>query len=56
MTQEQATINYWENKFKNQQAQIDALLNLVKEQDKKIIELAFDLTYARRSLEVLNND
>ena len=30
-------------------AEIQALHNLVKEQDKKILELAFDLEYARRT-------
>ena len=30
-------------------AEIQALHNLVKEQDKKIIDLAFDLEYARRT-------
>ena len=30
-------------------AEIQALYNLVKEQEKKIIDLAFDLEYARRA-------
>ena len=34
-------------------AEIQALHNLVKEQDKKIIDLAFDLEYARRTDEWL---
>ena len=53
MTQEQAAIQYCEIKFKQQQDQIDALLNLVKEQDKKIIELAFRAVYAEKSAEVV---
>ena len=35
--------------LRQQQAEIQALHNLVKEQDKKIIDLAFDLEYARRA-------
>jgi hypothetical protein len=35
--------------LRQQQAEIEALYNLVKEQDKKILELAFDLAYANRT-------
>jgi len=35
--------------LRQQQAEIKALHNLVKEQDKKILELAFDLAYANRT-------
>ena len=36
-----------------QQAEIEALKNLVAEQDKKIIDLAFKLVYAERSNEIV---
>ena len=36
--------------LRQQQAEIEALHNLVKEQDKKIIDLAFDLEYAKQSV------
>ena len=39
--------------LRQQQAQIQALHNLVKEQEKKIINLAFDLAYANRTDEWL---
>ena len=35
--------------LRQQQAEIEALYNLVKEQNKKILELAFDLAYANRT-------
>jgi uncharacterized membrane protein YccC len=35
-----------------QKAEIEALHNLVKEQDKKIIELAFRAVYAERSAQI----
>jgi hypothetical protein len=35
--------------LRQQQAEIEALHNLVKEQEKKIIDLAFDLEYANRT-------
>jgi len=35
--------------LRQQQAEIEALHNLVKEQDKKIIDLAFDLEYTKRN-------
>jgi hypothetical protein len=37
---------------RQQQTEIKALHNLVKEQDKKIIELAFKLAYAERSAQI----
>ena len=39
--------------LRQQQAKIEALYNLVKEQDKKIIDLAFKLAYAERSNEIV---
>jgi hypothetical protein len=40
-----------------QQAQeIEALHNLVKEQDMKIINLSFDVAYANRTIELLNKE
>jgi hypothetical protein len=42
-----------ESIIKQQKLEIDALHNLVKEQDKKIIDLAFDKVYAERSAEVV---
>jgi hypothetical protein len=41
--------------IKQQKLEIDALHNLVKEQEKKIIELAFDKVYAERTKELANN-
>lgn len=38
--------------LRQQKAEIEALHNLVKEQDKKIIDLAFDKVYAERSNEL----
>jgi hypothetical protein len=38
--------------LRQQQTEIEALHKLVKEQDKKIIELSFDKVYAERSLEL----
>jgi hypothetical protein len=35
--------------LRKQQAEIESLYNLVKEQEKKIIDLAFDFEYARRT-------
>lgn len=49
MTQEMATIKYYELKFKQMQEEITALHKLVKEQDLKIIDLAFELEYAKRT-------
>ena len=43
-----------ESIIKQQKLEIDALHNLVKEQDKKIIDLAFEKVYAERSAEVLS--
>ena len=39
--------------LRQQQAEIKALYNLVAEQDKKIIDLAFKLAYAERGNEVV---
>ena len=39
--------------LRQQQAEIEALYNLVAEQDKKIIDLAFKLAYAERSNEIV---
>ena len=38
--------------LRNQKAEIEALYKLIKEQDKKIIELSFDKVYAERSNEL----
>ena len=38
------------------QAEIEALHNLVKEQNMKIINLSFDLTYANRTIELANKE
>ena len=53
-------IQQLENKVRQQQAEINqqqdekkALYNLVAEQDKKIVELAFKLAYAERSNEIV---
>ena len=43
-----------ESIIKQQKLEIDALHNLVKEQDKKIIDLAFEKVYAEKSAEVLS--
>ena len=40
--------------IRQQQAEIEALHNLVKEQDMKIINLSFDVAYANRRDEWLN--
>lgn len=40
--------------IREQQAEIEALHNLVKEQDMKIINLSFDVAYANRKDEWLN--
>jgi hypothetical protein len=42
--------------LRQQQAEIKALHNLVKEQDKKIIDLAFDLEYAKRTDEFVKKE
>ena len=39
--------------LREQQTEIEALYNLVAEQDKKIIDLAFKLAYAERSNEIV---
>ena len=39
-------------KVRQQQVEIEALHNLVKEQDKKIIDLAFRAVYAERSAQL----
>ena len=39
--------------LRQQQAEIKALYNLVAEQDKKIIDLAFKLAYSERSNEIV---
>ena len=41
------------NMLRKQQAELEAFHNLVKEQDKKIIDLAFEKVYAERSAEVV---
>ena len=43
-----------ETMLRQQQAEIEALHNLVKEQDMKIINLSFDVAYANRRDEWLN--
>lgn len=47
------TITDAANMLRQQQTEIKALHNLVKEQDKKIIDLAFKLAYAERSVEIV---
>ena len=44
-----------ESIIKQQKLEIDALHNLVKEQEKKIIELAFDKVYADHNRELASN-
>ena len=60
LRQQQEQINnlkQWEKRqldvIEQQQEEKKALYNLVAEQDKKIIDLAFKLVYAERSLEVV---
>ena len=50
---QQHYIQQLENKVRQQQAEIEALNNLVAKQDKKIIDLAFKLAYAERSNEIV---
>ena len=45
-------VTKYQEKVEEQQAEIEALHNLVKEQDKKIIDLAFRAVYAERSAEI----
>ena len=50
---EQSYIDQAATMLRQQQAEIEALYNLVAEQDKKIIDLAFKLAYAERSNEIV---
>jgi vacuolar-type H+-ATPase subunit C/Vma6 len=42
--------------LRQQQAEIEALHKLIKEQDMKIINLSFDLAYANRTIELANKE
>ena len=45
-----------ETMLRQQQAEIEALHKLVKEQDMKIINLSFDVVYANRTIELLTKE
>ena len=42
--------------LRQQQAEIEALHKLVREQDMKIINLSFDVVYANRTIELLTKE
>ena len=47
-----AMLEAFQRMISQQKAEIEALHNLVKEQDKKIIDLAFKVAYAERSAQL----